>query len=250
MDLNDRDTVNAFGKAVTSFSTDKRAAYSNLVRDRKACHACQGLINPADHIYHKYDSDQIGPWSLWQGNLDSYLLVVGQDWGDTEYFKKWRGKDQRTGNPTNENLQLLLRQIGIHIGKPGDLQESKSELFFTNLILCLKQGGLQAPVNNHWLIDCGERFFRPFVDLMRPKAILALGKDVATTILELYNVGFNKNHTLKAIMKKSPYTLTPSTVLFPLYHCGAGSVNRNRSRVEQKKDWEKVADWMKNNSLL
>ena len=231
---------------MTHFERERKAqAYNNLVRERKACRACQGLINPADYTY---DSDQIGPWSLWQGNLDSDLLIVGQDWGDITYFEKWEGRDQPTGNPTNENLRLLLEHIGISIGKPRDHQEG--ELFFTNLILCLKQGGLQAPVEDQWLANCGEGFFRPLVEIVKPKAILALGKDMAITILKLYDVGFNKNRTLKAMMKESPYTLTPSTVLFPLYHCGAGSVNRNRSIGEQKKDWERVADWMKRHELL
>ena len=225
--------------------TEKREAYNNLVRERKACRACQGLINPADY---NYDSDQIGPWSLWQGNLDSDLLIVGQDWGDTEYFEKWEGRDQPTGNPTSENLQELLGHIGIDIGKPRDLQESK--LFFTNLILCLKQGGLQAPVEDQWFANCGERFFKPLVELIRPKAILALGKDASTTILKIYDVGLKKGQTLEAIMKESPYTLTPSTVLFPLYHCGAWGVNRNRYIGEQKKDWERVADWMERHELL
>lgn len=229
---------------MTHYERERTAqAYKRLVQARKACRACPGLINPADDTCKKYDSDQIGPWSLWQGNLDSDLLVAGQDWGDTSYFEKWEGRDQPTGNPTSENLQLLLEHIGICIGKPRDHQES--ELFFTNLILCLKQGGLQAPINNQWFANCGEKFFRPLVDIVKPKAILALGKDVATLILRLYDVGFNKNQTLKAMMKKSPYTLTPSTVLFPLYHCGAKSVNFNRRLDEQEKDWGRVADWMK-----
>jgi len=228
---------------LTHFERERKAqAYSSLVRKRKACRACQGLVNPVDCSHSMYDSGQIGPWSLWQDNLNSELLIVGQDWGDTRYFAKWEGRDQPTGNPTNENLRLLLKHIGICIGKPRDFQES--ELFFTNLILCLKQGGLQAPVEDQWFTNCGERLFKPLVDIVRPKAILALGKDVTTTILELYDVGFNKNQTLKALMARSPYMLTPATVLFPLYHCGAGSVNRNRSMDEQKKDWEGVADWM------
>jgi hypothetical protein len=43
-------------------------------------------------------------------------MVVGQDWGTTTYFLKWEGIDQRKGNPTNDNLRLLLKSIGIDIG--------------------------------------------------------------------------------------------------------------------------------------
>lgn len=44
-------------------------------------------------------------------------------------------------------------------------------------------------------------------------------------------------------MQQSPYRLNASTVLFPLYHCGAGGVNRNRSFADQLQDWTKVAEW-------
>lgn len=221
----------------------KEERYEQLVRARKACRACAGLTNPATTSYRRFDSNQIGPWSLWQGNLNSRLLIVGQDWGDTNYFQKWAGRDQPTGNPTNENLKFLLDHIGISIGGPRDDQEDK--VFFTNLILCLKQGGLQAPVSDHWFSNCGQKFFVPLINIISPKAILALGKGASTTILRLFRVDINENQRLEKIMEHSPYELTASTVLFPLYHCGAGSVNRNRSLGDQMKDWEQVGDWIR-----
>ena len=66
--------------------TDRFSAYAALVRARKSCRACTGLINPAACDGGTKDSDQIGPWSLWQGNLNADLVIVGQDSGDTRYF--------------------------------------------------------------------------------------------------------------------------------------------------------------------
>jgi len=62
----------------------KLAAYRVLVEERKTCRVCEGLINPSDCAGGVYDSEHIGPWSRWQGNLDSELMVVGQDWGDVK----------------------------------------------------------------------------------------------------------------------------------------------------------------------
>lgn len=89
----------------------KQEAYSNLVRQRKSCRSCRGLVNPAMHEGGKYDSGEIGPWTLWQGDLNSKIMIVGQDWGDKAYFTKWKGADQPSGNPTNSNLQKLLHQL-------------------------------------------------------------------------------------------------------------------------------------------
>lgn len=72
---------------------EKIEAYKSLVEKRKDCSLCNGLSNPAAVANGKYDSNEIGPWSLWQANLNTNLLVVGQDWGDVKYFKKWEGKD-------------------------------------------------------------------------------------------------------------------------------------------------------------
>ncbi len=222
---------------------EKTEAYKRLVEKRKSCRLCNGLSNPAEVAYGKYDSNEIGPWSLWQANLNAELLVVGQDWGDKSYFQKWGGKDQRSGNPTNENLQKLLEHIGIKIGKPREAQDQV--VFLTNLILCLKQGGLQSSVEDAWLINCTQEFFKPLVEIIRPRAILALSKKVSASILDHYNIGYSKNKKLSNIMCRSPYALNSSIVLFPLYHCGAGSVNRNRPLSEQQNDWSKILEWRK-----
>ncbi|MDA8091078.1 MAG: uracil-DNA glycosylase family protein [Nitrospiraceae bacterium] len=231
---------------VYSGTVGKREAYEELVKKRKSCRLCCGLSNPSYVSDGKYDSNEIGPWSLWQSNLNAELLIVGQDWGDISYFQKWEGRDQPAKNPTNENLQDLLAHIDIQIGKPREIQGQV--IFFTNLILCFKQGGLQSPVKNDWLINCTREFFRPLIEIINPRVILALGKRVSESILDRYKIPYSKNKKLYDIMQRSPYELTSSTVLFPLYHCGAGSINRNRPMIEQKKDWTQVSEWMRRRS--
>lgn len=170
----------------------RKEAYKTLVTKRKNCRICSesGLTNPACVDSGIYDSDQIGPWSCWQGNLNADIMVVGQDWGDVAYFLKWKGFDDPSGNPTNTNLQRLLRQFGIAIKPPQEPQEHS--VFFTNIILCLKDGGLQAPIKDEWLANCSGNFFRPLVDIVKPKIILALGKRVSETILDLYGISYSK----------------------------------------------------------
>ena len=225
---------------------NKIDAYSSLVEKRKSCQECGDLCNPATVISGKYDSEQIGPWSLWQADLNAELLIVGQDWGDISYFQKWQGRDQPSGNPTNENLQKLLNHLGVQIGRPRDPQDQV--VFFTNLILCLKAGGLQAAVNDHWFTNCARAFFGPLVEIIKPRAILALGKKVSESILDLYGIQHSKNLRLSEMMSQSPFSLTSSAVLFPLYHCGAGGINRNRSMPEQEKDWSRIKEWLWQNA--
>jgi DNA polymerase len=223
----------------------KTDVYRSIIAKRKSCRLCDGLTNPSAVANGEYDSAEIGPWSRWQGNINAEILVVGQDWGDIRYFMKWQGKDQPSGNPTNDSLQVLLKHIGVQIGKPRETQDHV--VFFTNLILCLKQGGLQAKVDDGWFRNCTSAFFQSLIDVIQPKAILALGKKVSESILNQYDIAYPKSKGLLEIMRQSPYSLTSTTVLFPLYHCGAGSVNRNRSIIEQKTDWSRVGEWLKKN---
>ena len=224
---------------------EKIEAYKRLVEKRKSCLICKGLSNPSRVASGTYDKEEIGPWSLWQADLNADFLVVGQDWGDVSYFERYKGRDKPKGNPTNEHLQILLNHIGVQIGKPCESQEQV--IFLTNLILCLKDGGLQAPVENDWFSNCTREFFEPLVEIIKPKVILALGKKVSVSILDLYNIGYPKNNKLSELMLTAPYVLTSSTILFPLYHCGAGTVNRNRGLEEQKNDWRKIEKWKEKN---
>ncbi len=239
--------------------TSRQEAYNALVAKRKTCRVCaqdlanpaclkgdgsdSGLVNPACFEDGIYDSDHIGPWSCWQGNLNSKVLVVGQDWGDRAYFKKWQGLDQPSGNPTNTNLQALLKQFGISIQDPRESQEQL--IFLSNIILCLKDGGMQAPIKDEWLSSCAVDFFCPLVKIIKPKIIIALGERLSKKILTLYGIPHPKSAPLSQLMNGSPFKLTGSTYLFPVYHCGAGGVNRNRSMEKQEEDWAKAADWFR-----
>lgn len=220
---------------------NKNEAYSNLVLERKHCTICEGLSNPAHVENGKWDSNQIGPWSLWQSNLDAEVMVIGQDWGDISYFKKWKGKDQPSGNPTNTNLQQLLKEIGIEINQP--LENQKQVIFITNIILCLKTGGLQSFVKNDWFTNCSKKFLKPLIEIINPKVIITLGKKVSEAIFALYRIPYSKNNKFSETIKLSPFAISKDIAFYPMYHCGAMSVNRNRSLAEQVKDWRRVSIW-------
>ena len=51
-------------------SGDRLASYRVLVGKRKTCSVCNGLTNPSACAGGSYDSDHIGPWTLWQERVD------------------------------------------------------------------------------------------------------------------------------------------------------------------------------------
>jgi len=232
------------------YFVERQNAYNALVSKRKECRACHGLglINPAC-IEGNYDSNQIGPWSRWQGNLNAEIMVVGQDWGDIRYFTKWQGTDQPTGNPTNTNLQKLLQTFGVTIKEPTATQTHS--IFLTNLILCIKkeEGGMQAPIQQKCYANCSEYFYQ-LAEIIRPQIIISLGKPASESILSLYRIPFKKTAPLSEFVDNSPYKLKESMYLFPMYHCGARGISTNRPLEKQMEDWRKAADWFKNTPCL
>ena len=69
---------------------NKADSYKELACQRKGCSLCHGLVNPSTM---EFDSEEIGPWSRWQGNLNTDILVIGQDWGNVGYYTKNKGMD-------------------------------------------------------------------------------------------------------------------------------------------------------------
>jgi hypothetical protein len=82
----------------------------------------------------------------------------------------------------------------------------------------------------------------------RPERLGEAGEP-GTPLLNLYGIPHRKTLTLTQLMQSGPFSLFDTTYLFPVYHCGVGGVNRNRSFEDQNTDWKKVANWVINNSV-
>jgi hypothetical protein len=111
----------------------KRTRYLHVVAERKACEACPGLANASRIGAGRFDADEIGAYSRWQGNLDAELMVVGQDFADEDSFIKYRGWPGERVR-TNRTLVELVAQAGIGI-EPPRFGTPDDRLFFTNAVL-------------------------------------------------------------------------------------------------------------------
>ena len=213
---------------------DKSVRYAQLVSARHACTHCVGLENPS-RVNSQYDSDQIGPWTLWQGNLEAEIMIVGQDWGDVRYFTTNTGHEA-PHNPTNEMLRTLLKSIGVTIAPPSLQDNSGGVIFLTNAVLCLKQAGLQAAVRPEWFQNCGESFLKPTIDLVAPKVLITLGESAYRTICALY--GLPRLKFREAVT--GSFHLNEQISYFPMYHCGRRILNTHRPLDQQRADWARV----------
>lgn len=215
----------------------KVSSYRELVDGRKKCHACSGLTNLSSLDGGTFDSGHVGPWSLWQGNLDSSLMVVGQDWGDTKCCRQSHGHEP-PDNPTNGTLRGLLSSIGICIEPPSRHDDGRGTLFFTNAILCLKTGGMQSKVDSDWFSTCGKRFLKPLVEIVQPKVVVTLSELAYWTIAVEFGLALSPFKA--AVETEGGFRISEMTTLHPAYHCGRRILNTHRPMDKQLEDWARI----------
>jgi uracil-DNA glycosylase family 4 len=218
----------------------KQGRYRALVESRKVCDLCGSNLENPSKCNKQLDSDQIGPWSIWQGNLDAKIMIIGQDWGDTAYYLNNKGRD-RDDNPTNRRLRELLGSIDIHIPLLTETNQNNQIVFLTNAILCLKtdKEKMQAKVENAWFENCGRKFLKPTIDTIHPEIIITLGKFAFRSIATLYKVS-TKAKFRDFVELSDGIPLYSYIRLFPMYHCGNRIINTWRKLDAQKRDWAKI----------
>jgi DNA polymerase len=215
----------------------KESSYREIVLARKNCRICSGLKNPCDVAGGQFDCDEIGAWTRWQGNLNADVMVVGQDWGDVEHFVQFRGIDPMNGR-SNRTLMHLLSSIGLPIDPITEMSKGRGTVFLTNAILCLKNGGMQAPVDPGWFQTCGTKFLRRQVEIVSPKVVIGLGQRAFDAVL--FSFGLRLLPFRAAVDAPRGVLLPTGSELFAVYHCSPRILNTHRNLPQQLLDWQRI----------
>lgn len=118
-------------------SNIKSIFYKSLVDKRKNFEfKTAAIVNPSSPELNLVFDDHLNAWAYWCGNLDADIMVVGQDFGNRNYYLNNKGKDE-VANATNLNLITLFKQIGIELNDINDSNEHL-KLYFTNAVLGAK----------------------------------------------------------------------------------------------------------------
>lgn len=239
MEKADKDTP-LIGKTESQSSKDLR--YSLLVEARKKCGSCPGLMNPSKVCGGSLDSDEIGPWSRWHGDLNAEVVIVGQDFSNVSYFEANNGGDSAT-NQTNIRLTRFLKPLGYDLDPRA--RGDQSRLFFTNAILCLKttEKVSQGRIQDEWLEGCGQNFLRPLIDLIEPKVVVTLGGHALRGIQRAY--GLPEQPLSRVVNFPEGQKLSDRTQLFAVYHLSPQISNTaTRTAHQQDLDWRRIVQFL------
>ncbi|MBK8581411.1 MAG: uracil-DNA glycosylase family protein [Flavobacteriales bacterium] len=244
----------------------KQADYKNLVQQRKDCSACsdKGYLN---QFKLGCDTDQIGNYSTWANDLDADLMIVAQDFSNQEIYARDKGqieprtlaKDAKASDystATNFYLRELTKLIGRDIGLPTG--NTGKGIFITNAVLCMKPGEMNAANPGSVIANCGTRFLKPLIDIVKPKAIVTLGVVPARAVLKAYQ---SDDPTIGELLKlpfgqlslEGPISLgIDGPRLFAMYHPGRlGQVGRQRAEPNNGSGWELMqGDWLRLRAAL
>jgi len=220
----------------------KQDRYNALVERRKAHVFPDGLLNPAEieRIHGIKDSDHLGPWSLWHGNLDAELVVVGQDWGSLPYYLDDRGRDNDQEG-TCSFFRTLLTAAGHDPGPPSNPAPGLP-LFFTNAVLGIRSGDQKSgSVPTRW-IENDTGFLCDLLRIIQPRAVVTLGSTAYRAIAGIH--GLAKGVKLSSLSGHGPICVqNEGFCLFPCFHPSALG-RRNRSADIQLEDWREIGRWI------
>lgn len=240
---------------------DKSARYAELVETRREYDPTPlGLKNPSSIESSLYDAPHVGPWTRWAHDLNADLMIVGQDWGDEDYFITNRGLN-KPNNTTNIALKELLASVGRIIPEPlapGDADDphmaSKREscrVCLTDALLWLKTGGLSAKVEQEWFGAPAIPFLKEQIAIVEPRVVVALGQQAHNCLLRAYGIPRHRGPFASVVEDPVGIELPTSprpVVLLGVYHCGRRIHNTLRPLSKQIRDWERVARALNRNT--
>ena len=224
----------------------KQEKYAELVVQRKQCHACDGLLNPSEIDGGVYDCDHIGAWSLWQRSLNAKVIIVGQDFSELAFFREKKGRPSSGTeiSSTNRNLMTLIREgLGLEIAPYDSKDNGTGPLFFTNSVLCIKEGSASASIKQSWANRCCRNFLKPLVEeIIKPKVVITLSVPAYKGALSAFKL--KAPTRLKEVVEwEEGILLNSDCRLFPMFHCG-GLGLANRKFPLQLQDWKKVRRYL------
>lgn len=220
------------------------ARIETLIEARQQCRLCinshPGEIRNGSEF--SFDPRVVSHWSQWLGDLRPKLMIVGQDFGNLDYFERFSGLDD-PASTTNANLYRLLIEAGLH-PTPPPMHDQTSGVFLTNSLLCFKTGkGMSDSVRTSWSRTCTQTHLLPLVNLLKPRVLVALGGPSWKSVRPLFGL----KSSPETIMKAAGQHWSSSEIeIFAVVHCG-GLGLRNRSWKFQVEDWQRIGKFLVSN---
>jgi uracil-DNA glycosylase len=223
--------ANVFNKKAITDLEIKKIKYENLVAERQIFeYDTEEIVNP--YSLELGNDNNLNAWANWHSNLDADIIIIGQDFGSIEYYKKNNGLDE-SDNETNLNLRNLCLNLNIDLGTVEN--PNKASIYLTNAVLGAKSGSMSTAIKTKWY-DCTKHLTKKLIEIISPKYIITLGAIPLDLMKRIYKLDIEN---LAKTIENNPITLENGIKLFAVYHCSnLGFANRKKEL--QIHDWKKI----------
>jgi restriction system protein len=123
------------------------------------------------HDRHYDQHEWVSPWTLSACNVESDLMIIGQDWASEDFLRKdpdptIRQFGHDPALATNKNLKRLLDEA---FGRRFE------DTFATNAFVFAKPGGMTSRLAAADLILSVKRFTLKEIEIVQPRMVICLG---------------------------------------------------------------------------
>ncbi len=213
---------------------EKLSALKKLGEVRRASKVPDGYF--ALGYFHNgyYECDFVSPWTKCAQNVDSKLMLVGQDWASEDYMSREprplvRDLGFDSAFDTNPNIDSLLKLFNMKF----------SDTFATNAFAYIKPGKSDSKIEPPILKQSVDRFLIPQLDIVQPKIAICLGLETVNAVRAVLNKQ-KFSDIPKAIAESFRYG---KTTIFTSGHPGRLGV-RSRTWEVMCEDWLRIGKFL------
>ena len=206
-----------------------------LVQKRKS-QILPGFSNIGDFQDGVFDiENNISPWTNGACNVDSKLMLVGQDWASAKWLsdptnKKYAAIGRNPQLTTNKNIDFYLDLFGLKF----------QDVYATNAFVHVKNGGMSGQIPTSVFNDSINTYLIPQIKIINPKIVVCLGAQTFNGLRKALGhqiVKINSGHI-------NSISLNTSSIYGVFHPGGLGTAGAGGKEVAIKQ-WEYLANLFK-----
>jgi restriction system protein len=223
-------------------SSNKAAKIAELVQLRRQPNAgtrqdgySQDYRRIEEFHYGFYDQHGwLSPWTVSACNVDSELMIIGQDWASEDFLSKVPDPQMRAlghdpALATNRNLRRLLHEA---------LGRRFENTFATNAFVFAKPGGMSTRLPATDLALSAKRFTLREIEIIRPKMVICLGMGTFNGLRAALNC---RPVTVEAIDYAGPALVHHGSEIHGVPHVGARGLSATGGYTRSLAIWKMLS---------
>lgn len=227
---------------------EKQKKLEKLFEELGNCNQCLSFPNlnkSLINIYQNLDFSVNIPsiWTDWFHRVDSFIMIIGQDWGPYQEMKTLHDKlnyDKSNWKDLIESEKSNTKKLlAYYIEQSSQGTYTLDDLFVTNAILCARKGNSYRGDNidlKKSTLNCSKYLLRQ-IEIVKPKVIVTLGYYPLLSLASIF--GFPISKTLKETIQCYPEIKVCDFVIIPVYHPVA-QIKKEEQLKQYQKIWKYV----------